>query len=182
MNTTSSDNFYLLLELFLDPPEENWAKVEARINEKKNEWNKKRNNPDGLIYQRLSERVEEMRTALSDADRRKSEGKAARTAALRLLDEQIALRAGESIAPEQVDALVKEFKNFFTEKTIRSRVKVPICDAAPTCQITASGGVSSPFDIENLKGLERANLRAAIVGKALYDGRTTLREMNVAAF
>lgn len=56
-----------------------------------------------------------------------------------------------------------------------------ICDAAPTCQITASGGVSSPFDVENLKALERPNLRAAIVGKALYDGRTTLREMNVAA-
>ena len=56
-----------------------------------------------------------------------------------------------------------------------------ICDAAPGCQITASGGVSSPFDIANLKALERANLRAAIVGKALYDGRTTLREMNVAA-
>ena len=56
-----------------------------------------------------------------------------------------------------------------------------ICDAAPTCQITASGGVSSPFDVENLKSLGRANLRAAIVGKALYDGRTTLREMNVAA-
>ena len=55
-----------------------------------------------------------------------------------------------------------------------------ICDAAPTCQITASGGVSSPFDVENLKALERANLRAAIVGKALYDGRTTLKEMNVA--
>ncbi len=56
-----------------------------------------------------------------------------------------------------------------------------ICDAAPTCQITASGGVSSPYDVENLKALERANLRAAIVGKALYDGRTTLKEMNAAA-
>ena len=56
-----------------------------------------------------------------------------------------------------------------------------ICDAAPTCQITASGGVSSPFDIENLKALDRPNLRAAIVGKALYDGRTTLRDMNIAA-
>ena len=56
-----------------------------------------------------------------------------------------------------------------------------ICDAAPTCQITASGGVSSPYDVENLKALERPNLRAAIVGKALYDGRTTLREMNLAA-
>jgi len=56
-----------------------------------------------------------------------------------------------------------------------------ICDAAPTCQITASGGVSSPYEVENLKALERPNLRAAIVGKALYDGRTTLREMNIAA-
>ena len=56
-----------------------------------------------------------------------------------------------------------------------------ICDAAPTCQITASGGVSSPFDVENLKALERPNLRAAIVGKALDDGRTTLRDMNIAA-
>ena len=56
-----------------------------------------------------------------------------------------------------------------------------ICDAAPTCQITASGGVSSPYDVENLKALERSNLRAAIVGKALYDGRVTLREMNAAA-
>lgn len=56
-----------------------------------------------------------------------------------------------------------------------------ICDAAPTCAITASGGVSSPYDVENLKALERINLRGAIVGKALYDGRTTIKEMNIAA-
>ena len=56
-----------------------------------------------------------------------------------------------------------------------------ICDAAPSCQITASGGVSSPQDIANLIALGRTNLRAAIVGKALYDGRTTLAAMNAAA-
>ena len=55
-----------------------------------------------------------------------------------------------------------------------------ICDAAPTCQITASGGVSTPADVRNLIALARPNLRAAIVGKALYDGRTTLAEMNAA--
>ena len=49
-----------------------------------------------------------------------------------------------------------------------------ICDAAPTCRI-AQGGMSSPFDVENLKSLERPNLCAAIVGKTLYDGRTTLK-------
>ena len=56
-----------------------------------------------------------------------------------------------------------------------------ICDAAPECSITASGGVSSPRDVVNLIALARPNLRAAIVGKALYDGRTTLAEMNAAA-
>lgn len=56
-----------------------------------------------------------------------------------------------------------------------------ICDAAPGCQITASGGVSSAADIENLKKLGRANLRAAIVGKALYDGRASLGNLAAAA-
>ena len=56
-----------------------------------------------------------------------------------------------------------------------------ICDAAPTCQITASGGVSAPKDVANLIALGKPNLRAAIVGKALYDGRTTIKAMNDAA-
>lgn len=56
-----------------------------------------------------------------------------------------------------------------------------ICDAAPTCAITASGGISSVEDVKALKALNKPNLRAAIVGKALYDGRTTLSEMNAAA-
>ena len=61
------------------------------------------------------------------------------------------------------------------------RQMAAICDAAPRVAITASGGVSSPKDVANLRALGRANLRAAIVGKALYDGRTTLKEMNDAA-
>lgn len=56
-----------------------------------------------------------------------------------------------------------------------------ICDAASTCEITASGGVSTPEDVVNLRRLGKANLRAAIVGKALYDGRTSLDAMNEAA-
>ena len=56
-----------------------------------------------------------------------------------------------------------------------------ICDAVPEVAVTASGGVSSPADVANLRALGRTNLRAAIVGKALYDGRTTLEEMNGAA-
>jgi len=55
-----------------------------------------------------------------------------------------------------------------------------MCDAAPSCSITASGGVSSPRDVANLAALGRPNLRAAIVGKALYDGRTTIAELKAA--
>ena len=55
-----------------------------------------------------------------------------------------------------------------------------ICDAAQTCAITASGGVSSPQDVRNLMALGKPNLRAAIVGKALYDGRVTLADMKAA--
>jgi len=55
-----------------------------------------------------------------------------------------------------------------------------VCDAAPSCLITASGGVSSPRDVSNLIALGRPNLRAAIVGKALYDGRTTIAELKSA--
>lgn len=56
-----------------------------------------------------------------------------------------------------------------------------ICDAAPLVSITASGGISSPEDIRSLIALARPNLRAAIVGKALYDARTTVKAMNDAA-
>lgn len=53
-----------------------------------------------------------------------------------------------------------------------------ICDAAPTVAITASGGVSSAADVRALAALRKKNLRAAIVGKALYDGRANLKELN----
>ena len=51
-----------------------------------------------------------------------------------------------------------------------------ICDAAP-CDVIASGGVASAADIAALAALRRPNLVGAIVGKALYEGRVTLREL-----
>jgi phosphoribosylformimino-5-aminoimidazole carboxamide ribotide isomerase len=49
------------------------------------------------------------------------------------------------------------------------------------CAVIASGGVSAPEHVSALKALGCANLYGAIVGKALYDGRTTLRAMCAAA-
>jgi phosphoribosylformimino-5-aminoimidazole carboxamide ribonucleotide (ProFAR) isomerase len=41
--------------------------------------------------------------------------------------------------------------------------------------------VSAAKDVTSLKNLGRANISAAIVGKALYDGRATLKELLAAA-
>lgn len=52
---------------------------------------------------------------------------------------------------------------------------------AVSCRIIASGGVSAPEHVKALKALGCANLYGAIVGKALYDGKTTLAAMRAAA-
>ncbi|MCE9615570.1 MAG: 1-(5-phosphoribosyl)-5-[(5-phosphoribosylamino)methylideneamino]imidazole-4-carboxamide isomerase [Lentisphaerae bacterium] len=53
--------------------------------------------------------------------------------------------------------------------------------AAVGCGVIASGGVSAVADVRTLAGLKRDNLVGAIVGKALYEGRATLAELNAAA-
>lgn len=52
---------------------------------------------------------------------------------------------------------------------------------AVSCRIIASGGVSAPEHVTALQALGFANLYGAIVGKALYDGKTTLAAMRAAA-
>lgn len=47
--------------------------------------------------------------------------------------------------------------------------------------VIASGGVTSAADVRALRELNRRNLQGAIVGKALYEGRATLRELQAAA-
>ena len=55
-----------------------------------------------------------------------------------------------------------------------------ICEAA-SCAIVASGGVSSVDNVRALAALRRPNLVGAIVGKALYEGRVTVAELQAAA-
>lgn len=56
-----------------------------------------------------------------------------------------------------------------------------LCDQLPDCRIIASGGVSSPDDVRGLASLRCANLEGVIIGKALYDGRTSYAELLAAA-
>ncbi len=56
-----------------------------------------------------------------------------------------------------------------------------LCELVPDCSIVASGGVSSAQDVAKFTQMQLPNLEGVIVGKALYDGRTTLAELNKAA-
>ena len=55
-----------------------------------------------------------------------------------------------------------------------------ICEAA-SCGIVASGGISSVKNVRDLVALGRPNLVGAIVGKALYEGRATIADLQAAA-
>ena len=57
-----------------------------------------------------------------------------------------------------------------------------LCDAVGAdCRVIASGGITTAADVVRLRALGKANLAGAIVGKALYEGRTTLAELLAAA-
>jgi len=51
-----------------------------------------------------------------------------------------------------------------------------ICSAV-SCAVVAAGGIAAAEDVRNLRKLGADNLVGAIVGKALYDGKVTLREL-----
>lgn len=55
-----------------------------------------------------------------------------------------------------------------------------ICEAA-SCGVVASGGISSAANIRALAALGRKNLVGAIVGKALYEGKSTIADLTLAA-
>jgi phosphoribosylformimino-5-aminoimidazole carboxamide ribotide isomerase len=54
-----------------------------------------------------------------------------------------------------------------------------VCRAV-SAGVIASGGVTTPEDVQALKALGHANMIGAIVGKALYEGRSTLAAMQAA--
>jgi phosphoribosylformimino-5-aminoimidazole carboxamide ribotide isomerase len=54
-----------------------------------------------------------------------------------------------------------------------------VCTAVK-CHVIASGGVATVTDVRNLRRLGQSNLVGVIVGKALYEGRVTLPELQSA--
>lgn len=72
------ENFYLLLELPVDPPEEDIKKIEAAIKKKQALWSRVRNHPTkGLKAQRYIGLIPEIKKVMSDPELRKKEAGAA---------------------------------------------------------------------------------------------------------
>ena len=56
-----------------------------------------------------------------------------------------------------------------------------MCDAIPSANVVASGGVSKASDVRRLAELRRPNLEGVIVGKALYEETASIAELRSAA-
>lgn len=79
------NNFYLLLDLSIDPPEENPEIIEAAIKKKQAEWSKQRNHPThGIQAKQFIGFIPEIKRILSDPDLRKQEAEKA----IAILDEK----------------------------------------------------------------------------------------------
>lgn len=116
-----------MLECFLDPPELDWPKFEAHIRAKKDEWNKMTlTSPDSSVFQGRSEQIDKAMGSLRERDFRERQATEAIKLKLAELDALVTTcSAGGLIEPEQVQVLIRQFKPFFKESTIRGRIKVP---------------------------------------------------------
>ncbi|MDD2236825.1 MAG: 1-(5-phosphoribosyl)-5-[(5-phosphoribosylamino)methylideneamino]imidazole-4-carboxamide isomerase [Kiritimatiellae bacterium] len=59
---------------------------------------------------------------------------------------------------------------------VNAEAMAAMCDAVG-CSVVASGGVTTAEDVRALAALERKNLSGVIVGKALYEGTVTMKEL-----
>ena len=100
---------------------------------------------------------------------------------------QIAVKGWQEQVPVGIDALVERFLPLGLEECIvtdisrdgmlegpSSELYVRLQSAFPSLSFTVSGGISS---VEDLRALDRLDLKKVIVGKALYEQRITLKDL-----
>jgi phosphoribosylformimino-5-aminoimidazole carboxamide ribotide isomerase len=97
-------------------------------------------------------------------------------------EEQLgALDLARRVADAGVDRIV--YTDVSRDGTLSGVNLEQTCEVARASglRVTASGGVSSLADIEQLKSIRQCGVDSVIVGKALYEGRFTLQEALKAA-
>lgn len=133
------DNFYILLELPVDPPENDDGRIEAAIKKKQVEWSKTRTHPSkGRQAQVYLEYIPEIKRVMGDTGLRKTEAQEAvkinankEKAKFEALDEAIKIVSSKGfVSKKEIDGLVKKYSGI-SEADLRKRVHVPIKDEAP---------------------------------------------------
>ncbi len=128
------DNFYILLDISITPPEKNAGVIEKAIKKKQAEWSQLRNHPTkGRSAQLYLGLIPEIRKVMADQASRKAEASEARQIIAntekekyKSLDEAIGILSSKGhITEKEIAALAKRF-SFASDPEIRSRIKAPI--------------------------------------------------------
>lgn len=125
-------NYYLILDLSLDPPVKDKVRLEAAIQKKLTKWNQDINNPaSGLRNKILAGKVQEIKAALLDDDVKRDEiiSEAIKITKANVATLLEALSKAGTITEAQVKEVCKKTPQF-SEKTIRKMIKVPIVEKA----------------------------------------------------
>lgn len=165
-------NYYLLLDLPLDPPVTDRTRLEAVIQNKQTEWKKSILNPSkGLLFMSLVERVPEIKRALllDDAARDVVIADAVRIAKDRALSLVGAIAKAGSVSEAQIEAICKRVPQF-SERSIRQMIRVPIKESSElsfAIPKKPSDPLVKPMDAMLMDMIER-NLQV-IKKKDIYD-------------
>ena len=165
-------NYYLILDMTLDPPVKDKAWLEAAIQKKLIEWTTGLCNPaKGLLYKSLLEKVPEIKKALltDDAARDAIILDATRIARNRATTLIGAVSKVGSVTEPQVAALCRALP-FFSEKTIREMIPVPIvAEGAPVFKIPAKPADPPIKPLDDWQ-MDRFEKSLSVLGKKdIYD-------------
>lgn len=145
---TARENFYLLLELALDPPESDTRRIEAAIEAKMRECSRSATGLNESESKRILGLERQMREVMLDPAKRAEEASAgralreqARQDSLRKLDSDLRILGSKGhLNAEDFEGLLKKYRNKqknLSETEIRQRIKVPIRAAEPTATPSA---------------------------------------------
>ena len=161
------ENYFILLELPVDPPTSDPAQIRTAISRKKQEWTGQQDHPGkralALVYLDMLPDMEEV---LLDPDARKKEA----GAAIEVLEEmrrrfeaELRILEGKGyLLPREVTAIATKYKTYgVDQRMVYQLVKVPVSDRAPKQEEAEQEG----------EVLDRASAKAildylAVVGKA----------------
>lgn len=162
-------NYYLILELSLDPPVRDKVRLEAAINDKLREWHNNVPNPKkGLWCEYLATKIPEIKNALlSDDATRDSVIEEALTITKEKLASLLEAVAKSGVVTKaQLKEICKEVPEF-SEETIRKMIKVPIVETIFKIPPNPADPLITPMTDDEMNQIKK-NLKP-LFKKNVYD-------------